>query len=113
MLPDLVRDATAAEVLATPVAESVLRVARGGDHVRDDDGVEGLVRTSRNRDVPDERAGLKVDLQCVGREVLSAGGTTADAVEVPEALAFLEQRFVDAGNPDELPSAAVVAGTGW
>lgn len=42
-----------------------------------------------------------------------AGGSTADTVEVPDVLAFIEARFVEAGNPVELASAAIVARTGW
>jgi hypothetical protein len=41
------------------------------------------------------------------------GVTVVDAVEVPAALAFLEQRFAEAGDVEELPSAAAVAGSAW
>lgn len=40
------------------------------------------------------------------------GGTTADTVEVPDVLAFIEARFGEA-KADELASAAIVAGTEW
>jgi hypothetical protein len=72
VLADFVGDTAPAEVLATPVAEALLLVACSRDHVGDHEGVEGLVRTGRDRDVLDQRAGLQVDLQAVGREVLTA-----------------------------------------
>jgi hypothetical protein len=105
--PHDVRDAALAEVLRAPVPEGGLGVALGRDHVRDDQGVERVVGLRGHGHVADQRAGLQVELEGVGGEVLAAAPDDVHpTASEREAAVLLPDHEIAGAQPG--PAGAVV-----